>query len=144
MGASLMDTKINTYDVTVFSGTAARGDFKGNKLNQVPRYTLNAAAQYTADLGGSSLISRVDVSGWGGDYYWEIDNAQKQKPVWLVNARLTWAVGKVELTGFVKNLFDRRYDVEFVPVNFAGTITGKDLGSASPPRQIGGSVKVRF
>ncbi|QEH81046.1 TonB-dependent receptor [Sphingomonas sp. C8-2] len=144
MGASLMDTKINTYDVTVFSGTAARGDFKGNKLNQVPRYTLNAAAQYTADLGGSSLISRVDVSGWGGDYYWEIDNAQKQKPVWLVNARLTWAVGKIELTGFVKNLFDRRYDVEFVPVNFAGTITGKDLGSASPPRQIGGSVKVRF
>ena len=98
----------------------------------------------TCDLGGSSLISRVDVSGWGGDYYWEIDNAQKQKPVWLVNARLTWAVGKVELTGFVKNLFDRRYDVEFVPVNFGGTITGKDLGSASPPRQIGGSVKVRF
>ncbi|MBY8826347.1 TonB-dependent receptor [Sphingomonas colocasiae] len=144
MGGSLLDTKINSYDTSVFAGTAANGDFKGNKLNQVPRYTLNAAAQYTAEIGSGKLISRIDVSGWGGDYYWEIDNADKQDPVWLVNARLTWAIGDVELTAFARNLFDRRYDLEFVPVNFAGTITGQDLGAAAPPRQIGASVKVKF
>ena len=42
-GATLLDTKINSYDVSVFAGTFANGNYGGNKLNQVPRYSINAA-----------------------------------------------------------------------------------------------------
>ncbi|MCG2842624.1 TonB-dependent receptor [Sandaracinobacter sp. RS1-74] len=144
-GGSFLSTRINEYDQSVFAGTAANGDFTGNRLNQVPRYSINAAAQYTAELGGRSrLISRMDVTGWGGDYYWEINNADLQNPVWLFNARLTWEIGDVSVTAFARNLFNRRYDLEFVPVEFAGTVTGEDVGGAAPPRQLGASFKLLF
>ena len=145
VGASLLGTKINEYDQSVFAGTAANGDFTGNKLNQVPGYTLNAAIQYTADLGADSrLITRLDTNGWGKDYFWEINNEDKLNPVWLFNARVTWEVGNLSFTAYARNMFNRRYDLEFVPYAFGGTLTGADLGAAAPPRQFGASAKVRF
>jgi iron complex outermembrane receptor protein len=144
-GGSLMDTKIRKYDTRVFAGTAANGDFTGNKLSQVPEYTVNAAVQYGFEIDKNSrLVSRFDVSGWGGKYYWEIDNRDKQNPVWLANGRISWVMGDYELSVFGKNLFNRRYDLEFVPVAFSGNLTGQDLGAAAPRRQFGVNARARF
>jgi len=144
-GATLLDTKIDRYDRSVFAGTAANGDYKGNKLSQAPGYSLNAAIQYTAELkGGSRLVSRFDVSGSGGDFYWEIDNADRREAVWLANARLAWVTDRFELSVYATNLFNRQYDLEFVPPAFSGIITGLGVGARGAPRQIGASAKAKF
>lgn len=143
-GATLLDTRIDRYDTGVFAGTAANGDYDGNKLNQVPRYSINAAIQYSTALGSGKLVSRLDASGSGGDYYWEIDNGDKRESVWLVNARLSWQADRFEITAFARNLFDKAYDIEFVPPAFSGVITGQGIGARNTPRQIGGSVKLKF
>ncbi|MDA5194219.1 TonB-dependent receptor [Govanella unica] len=144
VGGGLQTSKIDEYDQSVFANTLANGNYKGNKLNQMPGYTLNAAVQYTYPIASGNLISRVDVSGSGGAYYWEINNVDHRKEVWTVDLRLAYENGPYSITGFVRNLFDKRYDLEFVPAVFSGVATGQDLGAASPPRQFGVIGKVSF
>lgn len=143
-GATLLDTEIDRYDSSIFAGTAANGDYKGNQLNQVPSYSVNAAVQYSVDLGVSKLIPRVELSGSGGDFFWEIDNEDRREAVWLTNARITWQTDRFEVTAFASNLFNQEYDIEFVPPAFSGIVTGRAVGARGKPRQIGVSTKVRF
>ncbi len=70
----LQQSKIDSYDPSVFAGTLAAGDFTGNDLNQVPGYSYTLMAEYTQPVGSLLLVGRVDVNGSGGDYYWEVDN----------------------------------------------------------------------
>ena len=137
LALGVLDTRIDEYDASVFANTLASGDFKGNSLNQTPSYTVNAAAQYVWSLaGGASVRVRTDVSGSGGDYYWEIDNQDKRDAVWLVDLRLAFARGPLTLTAYARNLFDERYEMEFVPVEFSAAVSG-DIGAPSLPRQLG-------
>lgn len=143
-GGTLLDTKIDEYDLGPFSGTEANGDYTGNKLNQVPKWSINAAVQYTADLAnGARVIPRFDISGSGGDYYWEIDNLAKRDTVWLANARLSYQTDRYEVSLFANNLFDTEYDIEYVPRSFSG-VNGVGIGARNMPRQIGVAAKVNF
>jgi len=130
VAGGLLDSKIDTYDLSVFANTLANGDFTGNELNQTPGYTLNAAAQYAFALGSGELLTRFSVSGSGGDYYWEINNEDRRKAVWTADARMTYTFGNISLTAFVNNLFNERHDIEFVPFEFSAVITGADIGAA--------------
>ncbi len=145
LGGTLLRTNIDEYDTSVFAGTLANGDYSGNRLNQVPEWSVNAAIQYTADLGGGSeIIPRFDISGSGGHYYWEIDNLDKRETVWLANARLTYRTSKFEASIFANNLFNVQYDMEYVPPTSSGHIAGLGLGARNPPRQIGVNARVNF
>lgn len=143
-GGTLLDTKIDKYDLAPFAGTEANGDYTGNKLNQVPQWSVNAAIQYTADLdNGARIIPRFDISGSGGDYYWEIDNLAKRDTVWLANARLSYQTDSYELSLFANNLFNTEYDIEYVPRSFSG-VSSVGIGARNMPQQIGVAAKVSF
>lgn len=144
-GGTVLRTKIDEYDTSVFAGTSTNGDYKGNRLNQVPEWSVNAAVQYTAELGGGrKLIPRFDISGSGGRYYWEIDNADRRDTVWLANARLTYRTDRFEVAVFANNLFDVAYDMEYVSPASSGHIAGLGLGARNPPRQIGINTRINF
>ena len=144
-GGTVLRTNIDEYDTSVFAGTVTNGDYKGNRLNQVPEWSVNAAIQYSAELGnGSKLIPRFDISGSGGHYYWEIDNADRRDTVWLANARLTYRTDRFEVSAFATNLFNVEYDMEYVSPASSGHIAGLGLGARNMPRQIGVSTRINF
>lgn len=144
-GGTVLHTNIDEYDTSVFAGTVTNGDYKGNRLNQVPEWSVNAAIQYTAELGnGGKLIPRFDISGSGGHYYWEIDNADRRDTVWLANARLTYRTDRFEVSAFATNLFNVEYDMEYVSPASSGHIAGLGLGARNMPRQIGVSTRINF
>ena len=145
LGGTMLRTKIDEYDVRVFAGTQTNGNYRGNRLNMVPEWSVTAAVQYTGDLGGGNkIIPRIDVSGSGGHYYWEIDNADLRKTVWLANARLTLQTPRFEIAAFANNLFNIEYDMEYVSPTQSGHLSGMGLGARNMPRQIGVSGKVKF
>lgn len=144
-GGTLLRTNIDEYDTSVFAGTSTNGNYRGNRLNQVPEWSINAAVQYTAELGnGGKLIPRFDISGSGGHYYWEIDNADRRDTVWLANARLTYRGEGFEVGLFANNLFNVEYDMEYVSPASSGHIAGQGLGARNTPRQIGINTRINF
>jgi iron complex outermembrane receptor protein len=145
LGGTLLKTKIDKYDTSVFAGTQTNGDYRGNRLNQVPEWSVNASIQYRAELGdGFELIPRLELSGNGGDYYWEIDNLDRRDDVWLANARITLKTGGLELTAYVTNLFDKAYDMEYVSPLQSGHILGLGVGARNAPRQVGVTGRYKF
>lgn len=138
------DSKIISYDTSVFAGLPSAGDYTGNKLPQMAKFSYAASAQYEFDLSDDmSITPRVELNGSSGAYYWEIDNTDKRGGVSLVNARLTLRKGGLSLAGYVENLFDEDYIVEFVPVEWSGAGAG-DLSGAAPGRRWGVQAKMRF
>lgn len=143
-GFGFLDSEIDTYDQSVFAGTAAFGDFEGNELNQMPTWSFNFSGQYTHPLTDEfDLVARVDVSGSGGDYYWEIDNQDKRSSQVFTDLRLSVKSDNMRLTFFVENLFDEGYVIEFVPVEWSGAVPG-DIGAPGRPRQFGVSLRYDF
>lgn len=141
--AGLTGSKILSYDTSVFAGLPAAGDFKGNKLPQVAPVSYSFAGQYQFELGGSdSLTPRLEWNGSAGAYYWEIDNLDKRSDVNLVNARLTFAHGPVSITGFVENLLQDRYVLEYVSKTWSGA--GSNVSAAAPGRVWGIQVRMNF
>ncbi len=138
------DSKIISYDTSVFAGLPAAGDYTGNKLPQMAKLSYALGAQYEHELGDDmSITPRVELNGSSGAYYWEVDNTDKRSGVSLVNARLTLRKGGLSLAGFVENLFDEDYIIEFVPVEWSGAGAG-DLSAAAPGRRWGVQAKLRF
>ena len=138
------DSKIISYDTSVFAGLPGAGDYTGNKLPQMAKFSYALGAQYEHELGDDmSITPRVELNGSSGGYYWEIDNTDKRSGVSLVNARLTLRKGGLSLAGYVENLFDEDYVIEFVPVEWSGAGAG-DLSGAAPGRRWGVQAKLRF
>lgn len=141
-GFGLLRSKIDSYDPSVYAGTVASGDFKGNQLNQIPGYSYNAYVEYLYPIASLDLIARGEFNGSGGDYYWEIDNEDKRAPQHFANFRLTLKSEHWSLSGFVDNAFDERYVVEFVPYEFSGGLS--DLGLPGRPRRYGVELGFNF
>lgn len=132
--ASLIDSEIDNFDGT--------GLYKGNQVPYVNGWSYALGLSHTTDLpGGSSLTSRVDYTA-NGDLAFHVDNADKRSPVHLVDLRLSWETGPVTLTGYVKNLFDERYSVEFFAREFIGT--ARDIRWPNEPRRMGVEAAWRF
>lgn len=93
----------------------------GNKAPYVPEYSVNLGAQYrvpiTSNLG---LFSRVDYRRLGSQY-WDPENSTARDPIDLVDVRfgIEDNDGKWSLIGSVENLFDKKYNSEFVAGGFA-------------------------
>lgn len=133
-GGSLIDSKVRD-----FNGTAV---WRGNKLPHINGWKYNLGAQYEAEISESTrAIFRVDYSAFG-DLYWFVDNLAKQKPVHLVNARVTVEHGPWSLTVSADNLFNKRYNTDYFSAFFAGTPT--DVGFPSTPRQVNAKLAVKF
>jgi iron complex outermembrane receptor protein len=139
-----MDTKIKRYDTSVYAGLPIAGDYTGNKLPQTPGYSYAFAVQYAfSPVDELTLTSRAEVNGNGGDYYWEIDNADKREAITLVNLRLSAEYRNFTLTGFVTNLFKEKYILEYVGQGFSGAPFG-NYSLPAPDRRYGVEAQFRF
>ncbi len=139
----LTGSKILSYDTTVFGGLPAAGDFKGNKLPQVAPVSYALSGQYQFQMpNGDSFTPRLEWNGSAGAYYWEIDNLDKRSDLNLVNARLTFAQGPVSVTGFVENLLQDRYVLEYVSKVWSGA--GSNVSAAAPGRTWGIQARMNF
>lgn len=144
LGAGYLDTEITSYDPLVYGGLPSGGDFTGNQLPQTPEFSYTAAAQYRFDpTAVLRLTTRLEANGYGGDYYWEVDNRDKRDAQTLVSARVLAEVGRVTIAGFVENLFDEDYVLEYVSQRFSGSPFG-NYSLAAPGRRYGVSVKYTF
>lgn len=93
----------------------------GNVTPYVPKDTWAAGVQYRAPLSQSfGLFARADVEHHGKQY-WDPENTTPRNGYELVNLRLGFEGpdGKWSLIGTVDNLFDKKYNSEWVLGGFA-------------------------
>ncbi|MEM9483319.1 MAG: TonB-dependent receptor [Cyanobacteria bacterium P01_F01_bin.116] len=79
--------------------------FDGNQLTYAPDLTYNLAVQYRSPAG---IFGRVELQGAGTTYF-EPDNALKQDPYAIVNARLGYEAENYGIYLFANNIFDTEY-----------------------------------
>ncbi|MFA5630051.1 MAG: TonB-dependent receptor [Porticoccaceae bacterium] len=137
-GLSVIDAEYDDFPAGVSSRPTGVGgnivenaDLSGNKMLQVPDYTVNIGFDYSIPAGAGTL-------GFSGNYYyndgfyWEADNRIAQDAYNVVNAKVSYAFGgdgeKYTLWLSGKNLTDEY----FLSYAFSGS-TG-DLGSPDAPR----------
>ena len=121
-------------------------NIKGNALPQAPKYKFSAGAQYTADLGGFTLVPRVDLA-YTGEFQASIFNTRPVDKVAgyaVLNAQIQLnAPGdRFFVRGFIQNITDNN------------AITGQYVGDASSglytnafllePRRYGIAAGVKF
>jgi iron complex outermembrane receptor protein len=138
-GASLGLTRsrIQSYDTSVFAGLPVAGDFTGNRLPQTPEYSFAAYTQYRMPMrNGVSLTPRLEWQGRGGNFYWEIDNANQRAPLDFVNLRLTAQRAAWSITAFLENALDEQYVLELLPQRWSGVASG-DIAKAGRGRHWG-------
>lgn len=82
-------------------------NFKGNKLNQTPPYSINLGAEYSFQTGFGTLTPRIDAF-FSGKVYFLPDNyvTSRQKAYQLTNLRLTWTSpdSRYRVDAFVNNI----------------------------------------
>jgi iron complex outermembrane receptor protein len=134
-GASLglIDSKIKDYDGT--------GLFLGNKVPLTYKWSYTLFGQYRAPIGQNFLVARLDYSGRSGNF-WHIDNADKQKPVHLANARLTYDAKRYSIGLYATNLFKERYTEEFFAKEFSAGAA--DIRYPGQPRRYGVALTSTF
>lgn len=121
-------------------------DYKGNKGVLAPEYTYNLALQYNLPLLDSfelfgkddSLlwISRAELQGVG-DFYWNDANTQEQDAYEFVNLRTGFETENYAVTFWVNNLFDKKYNVMYLP--FLG-----GLAQLGAPLTFGTTLRIDF
>lgn len=93
----------------------------GNVTPYVPKETWSLGAQYKANLSDNlALFSRADVEHHGKQY-WDPENSTARSGYELANVRLGVEDpdGKWSLIGSIENLFDKKYNSEWVLGGFA-------------------------
>jgi iron complex outermembrane receptor protein len=146
LGASLglMRSKILRYDSTVFAGLPVAGDFTGNQLPLTPEISYSLYTQYRVGLQrGVLLTPRLELQGSGGDYFWEIDNANRRRAQSFVNLRLTAQRNAWSVSTFLENALNEQYVIEFLPAQWSGVAVG-NLSAAGRGRRWGMEARYQF
>ncbi len=119
--------------------------FPGNEGNHAPKTTRvssNIALQYRASVAdGLEGFIRVDYE-YRGRKYWQVDNADRQHPLSLLNLRVGIEAEKWGLFLWAKNLTDEEYFTDFNPREFSGLDI--DIGYLGQPRSYGIEGRLRF
>jgi iron complex outermembrane receptor protein len=116
--------------------------YVGNKTPKTIPYKVNLAAQYNRQI----------VEGWDGmvriDYehkdkeYWQVDNADVQRSLDLVNGRIGVSHGNYGFYIWGRNLTNERYYEDYNPSKWSGL--PYDIGSLADPRTYGLEATARF
>ena len=142
-GGLQVDGGVGTTDSRI-RANATNPATVGNYTPKASPYKVNLGLQYTTELAtGMSAYGRVDLEE-RSRRYWQIDNADMQKAMTLMNLRLGASTAKDVLSGyvFVKNLGDKRYYADYNPAAYSGL--GYAIGSRAEGRQYGIGGKYRF
>lgn len=128
-GYGYTHSKIDGYDIDP--------SVVGNKAPYVPSSSYNLGVQANAPVGPSwEAQGRVEYTV-KGKQYWEPYNITARSPVKLVNARfgLTNTDLDLSVTAWVRNLFDEKYNTEYVAGGFV---------QQARPRTFGVDVQKKF
>jgi len=140
LGVGFLDTKYDEVD----QDAQDAGISVGNEFINAPKFSLNASADYTFELGGAgSLLLHADVTHRDKQYRDAVNTPQLQADSYTVlNARLTWtsANDAWEASVFGTNLTDDVYITNGV------SVLGLEYIEAyySRPREWGASLSYRF
>jgi len=138
-----LDGGIGTTDSRIVEN-ATQPDTVGHYTPKASPFKLNLGVQYSATLGSNmSGYARFDVEH-RSKRYWQIDNADVQDAMTLLNLRfgLSGAKDKWSTYLFVKNLTDKKYYADYNPAAYSGL--GYAIGSLAQGRQFGLGAKYRF
>jgi iron complex outermembrane receptor protein len=124
-GFSYNDTEFDKYH-------DGQNDYSGKKTTFSPEYNYNLGVLYRSEGG---YYASADISGYG-DMYLSTNNDQKRSAYELVNAKIGYESEHLDIYFYVKNLFDRNYDID-------GHYNGV-YSYYSPPRELGVSATCRF
>jgi len=78
-----------------------------------------------------------------GTHYFDVENRLKQAAYGVVNLRTGLEYKHLNVTLFVKNLFDQNYR-SFGYRDFAGSPLASDIAVAGPSRMVGITVTARY
>jgi iron complex outermembrane receptor protein len=138
-----LDGGIGTTDSRIVEN-AAQPDTVGHYTPKASPFKINLGVQYSATVGPNmSGFARFDVEH-RSKRYWQIDNADVQDAMTLLNLRfgLSEAKDKWSTYLFVKNLTDKKYYADYNPAAYSGL--GYAIGSLAQGRQFGLGAKYRF
>jgi iron complex outermembrane recepter protein len=115
----------------------------GDRLPQVPDWSVNAGAQYAIRTSAGELTVRGDLTFKGSQYLTPVDPSSYQKAYTLIAARISFvpkALEGLELSIYGLNLADTRYYI------YRATLapTGQQLAIAGAPRLFFASAKYLF
>jgi iron complex outermembrane receptor protein len=131
----------NDSSIEDFDGTDA---FEGNQTPTNIRSMANAGVQYAKLLGrGIVGVFRADLGRRGGQY-WMPDNLDVQDPVELLDLRCSFLRDQWSVVGWVRNLTNAKYYVEYGDAKWSGIISGDDIGWLGRPRSFGVEVGRKF
>jgi iron complex outermembrane recepter protein len=131
----LLNTKIKSYNSAIFAATPGAGDYTGNEVPFSPKISFAASAQYEIDVTENLKVTpRLEINGFSKSW-WEVDNIDRRRGVTLVNARISAKFDQFSLSGYVENLFDEEYNIEFVNRRWSGL--GANIGAAARGRVFG-------
>jgi iron complex outermembrane receptor protein len=133
--------------LTFISGGTTPIDVAAQRAFQnTPKWTANASATWSGDVGGGTLAFTPAVSMRSDVQMFEIATpALDQDGYVLLDASVNWTSGdghyRIGIAG--RNLTDQRYRVG--GYNFPGALTGNSvIGYYGPPMTVTGTVEVRF
>ena len=124
-------------EITDWFDALAGIDYDGRELTNTPRYTYNIGAMYQH---ASGFYGRVDLLGTG-KFYHDAQNNLEEPAYELVNLRLGYNTGSLDVALWCKNLFDADYQTVRAPMAMFGATTMVFDGD---PRQIGLTVSYTF
>ena len=138
----LTDTEIQAIDTSGQFFENIPGPLEGNKTPTTNDYSLNLTARYAVSVAsGFDLSARVDYERLGR-LYWHVDNSDFQDPIDLVHLRLGLQGKSWSVSGFVRNMGDTRYNVEFLAKEYTGLEL--DFRYPSLPRTYGIEASKKF
>jgi len=120
-------------------------NLKGNKLVNTPNTTAGLALQYrraVAAFPGAQAFIRGEYQHVGTQYF-DVENRLKQNAYGVVNLRAGLEYRHVDVTVFVKNLFDQDYR-SYGYRDFANSPFASDIAVAGQPRMVGIRVTARY
>jgi len=126
--------------------TGGLGGFQpGQRVQQVPQWTLNAALDYDFEAASVPLSAHVDYAYVGGSFSTNNDSVspRRRAPYALVNARLSAVLRNVRTTLFVENVFDISANLSDIPP-LAIEYPGRPRVVTNRPRTIGVEARVDF
>ena len=142
-GGLQVDGGVGTTDSRI-RANASNPTTVGNYTPKASPYKVNLGLQYTTRLAaGLSGYGRFDLEE-RSKRYWQIDNADVEKAMALMNLRMGLSTEKDVWSGylFVKNLGNKQYYADYNPAAYSGL--GYAIGSRAEGRQYGIGGKYRF
>ncbi len=127
--------------ITNNGGLTGNAAAVGSRVQNVPKWTVNAAADVDQDIAGIPAFAHIDYAYVGDSY--NNRNAPRIRPSYdLVNLRTGVHIEKIELALFVKNLTNKAADLGDVPP-IVIQYPGRPRIATNTPRTVGLEIRVK-